>query len=677
MYKLSDIPVQAGVDPDNEPSSTVFYTDMDRMRFYRGAPETLGGWQSVTFDNSAAISGCPRSIFSLFFGSKTHYIIGTNLRLYDLVGSQLTNITPQKTATTAIANSLDTNFFSLGASPVDTTSGSATVTVNATGIDDVVVVGDVIEIAGATTTNGIPNTELNADHIVRSVSTDAITIIVSTAASSTGSGGGGSVTLGTRIISVNATAHGQLVGDRVTIAAATATGGIGASEINVEHIIRNVSTNAFDIVVATTQATSAVTGGGGASTTFAEQIDAGECDATAGSGYGAGLYGAGIYGSALQSTTANIPPRIWSTARYGNLVLTTAGNQTGLYEWDGSTVTAPVLVTNAPTAINYVFVDRNIVVTLGASGVGNRIKWSDAAARTTWTAGTNYANEDDIEGANDFITQANVRGVNLLFTDTQVYTFRYIDLPFVWETKLLSPEAGIIGQNARVVANGICYWMGQDNFYYYASGAINKMPRCTILKYVFDNINNAQKEKVVAWHNEKFNEIWFFYPSSSSAENDRYAVYGVDEQTWAYGGLERTAAEYPAQKASSPRLINSSGTLYQHETGVNDDGAAMDSFVETPYFSPYTEATIVGGIVYANVMEGNATLTVTTRKYVMDSTTEAVPVIGVSFDNTTGRQAFIAEGRYWKYRIDVDEIDANWRGGRWRQEIKGGPPEDT
>jgi len=326
------------------------------------------------------------------------YIIGTNTRLYDLTASSATNITPVKTATTAIANSLDTYYATLGNDPIATTDSSTTLIVTDTAHK--FKVNDTVTLSGATATNGVPAGEINTDHLVRAVTTNTFSIIVSTAATSTGSGGGASVVRSSGIITVNATAHGMSDGDRTKIASAADTGGITAAQINLEHIIRDVTTNTFDIVTAGT-ATSSVTGGGGAATTYQEPIDAGAVDAVAASGYGAGLYGVGLYGVSKTSSSIT-PPRIWSHDRFGDLIISTAGDGTGLYSWDGVTTAAPTLVSNAPTTVNYTFVTNNICVVLGydsgaAAANANGISWSAQGGLTNWT--TAESGSDTIEGA--------------------------------------------------------------------------------------------------------------------------------------------------------------------------------------------------------------------------------------------------------------------------------------
>ena len=109
-------------------SSTPHYVAADKIRFRDGFPEKIGGWDSITIDNSNPINGCARSIFSYSLTGNIRYITGTHTNLYSLLGSVLTNITPLVAATTAIANSLDSNFATLGNDPVATVSSSGLAT---------------------------------------------------------------------------------------------------------------------------------------------------------------------------------------------------------------------------------------------------------------------------------------------------------------------------------------------------------------------------------------------------------------------------------------------------------------------------------------------------------------------------------------------------------------------
>lgn len=674
-----DILVTPGVQPSTDftTASTPHYVNADKVRFRDGIPEKIGGWESVTINDNSPINGCGRAIFSYNLSNSVRYLIGTNSYLYYLIGSALTNITPLETTTTAIANSLDSNYGTLANDPIATVSGSNTVTITDTATK--VRVGDTITLSGSTAVNGIPAIELNTTHFVRTQATNSYTFLTSTDATSTGSGGGAAVVQATPIVTVNQTAHSYADGDRIKIAGAATFAGIPAGDLNLEHIIRNTSTNAYDIVVATT-ATSSVTGGGGASTTVQGQIAAGLCDASSAQGYGAGLYGVGLYGTALSSSGGSVPARVWVFDRFGDNVVMTPGDQTGVYSWDSDTSEAPALLANAPTAVNYVFVSNEIVVTLGATATPNRLQWSDQGDSTVWTpASTNQAGQDDIEKASGFISHVNVKGINLLFTESQVYTFRYIGRPLVWETKLLDEKSGIIAKNARIQHNGVAYWMGSDNFYYYRSGNVQIIPsntttETTLKKYVFEDINLSQISKIFCWFNRKFNEIWWHYPSSGSNEPDRIARYNVTEQTWTPDTVDRSAAEYPTQLKEFPYLsqINNddTNTLYQHEKGDDDDGSALAFTLSTPFFDSGLDTANVLGLIPDSLQVGDITCTVNVKKYPQSASLYGTSALTIS--PTTEIISFRQNSRFIQYVISGSELGQSWRGGKWQEVLSRG-----
>lgn len=674
---LVPIEILPGVEPstDKPTASTEHYTFADKIRFKGGYPEKIGGWVAMDYDQGDSISGAPRSLFSYVLTGLPRYLIGTNTRLYDLTGTGAINITPVKTATTAIANSLDTYYATLSNNPIATTSGSTTVVVTDTAHK--FEVNDTVTLSGSSAVNGVPAGDINIAHLVRAVTTNTYSITVSTAASSTGSGGGAAVVRSSGIITVNAAAHGLANGDRVKIASASATGGITAVQINLEHIIRDVATNTFDIVTAGT-ATSSVTGGGGAGTTYQKPIDSGAVDAAAAAGYGAGLYGVGLYGIAKISSSI-VAPRIWSHDRFGDLTVSTPGGGTGVYSWDGTTTTAPALVSNAPTTVNYVFVTNSICVVLGydtgaAAAADNGISWSDQAGLTNWTTG--QSGSDSIEGAGKLLTHASVRGENLLFTLTQTYIFRYIGGQFIFQTILLDNSIGCIAQNARCVANGVVYWMGLNNFYMYRGGNVEVIPsnsgsESTILRYVFDDINTSQQSKIFAWYNPEFREVWIHYPSSGSDEPDRIARVNIDDKTWTPDTLDRTAAEYPSIITQNPYLIDENGVTYIHENGYNDDDSGMSWQLTTRRIFGGNNTVQHKAFIPDYNLTGNISVTLSTYDYPKSSVKTSK---SYTITSSTERVSTEQNGRYWQYTLSGSDTDQQVEFGNWFDEIKQSSP---
>lgn len=672
------IDIIEGVEPSTDATKfkTQHWTASTAIRFVDGKPRKIKGNSAITFDSGNTISGKCRNIFSALVNGKGYTLLGTNSKLYVLIGSTLTNITPLQTSTTAIANSLDTDYATLGTDPLTTTSGSETVTIADTGAEGKYVAGDSYTLSGFSgAQNGIPDTELNAEHIIRSVSTDTVTISVTTTATSSGSTGGASIVRATGLITVNATSHGQANGDRCKLASAADTGGVTAAQINIEHIIRNVDTNTFDVMTTGT-ATSSVSSGGGASTTYQVEISGGAADETFGQGYGLGLYGTGLYGVSKTATgvSSKVYPRIWFYDRFGDLLIGTPTDSAGLYQWDGNTAIAPTLVSNAPTSLTYCFVSNNIAVVLGADGVENRIKSSDINGLTTWTAtAENQAFADDIEGAGQFISHLNVNGTNLIFTENQTYTLDYVGKPAIWDIEKLDLDAGIIAPNARKEVNGVGYWMGTDNFYMWRGGKVEVIPsnttnQSTILNYVFDDLNFSQKSKCFVEYVVKYNELRFHYPSANSNECDRVACVNLHSFAWWYDTSDRIAAEYPNTIFALHRMVDGNGVLYNHETTNNDNGSALSFSLTSPLRYSGKETAMMAGLIPDSILTGNITVTLNTYKYPQSST--AIGTQSMTVSSTTELIPSKENGRYWDYTISGSATGQDFIMGDWQEEIQ-------
>ena len=123
--------------------------------------------------------------------------------------------------------------------------------------------------------------------------------------------------------------------------------------------------------------------------------------------------------------------------------------------------------------------------------------------------------------------------------------------------------------------------MDTNSFYIY-NGSVREVP-CSVLNYVFSDINKDQAFKIHAFTIMDKNEVGWFYPSSSSSEVDRYVLYNYEEKVWTYGQLERTAW-LDSGIESYPRAV-ANNYLYQQEFGFDDDGSPMTNvFIESSDF---------------------------------------------------------------------------------------------
>ena len=119
VSELQPIGVLAGVQSsiDKSPALTQHFTFADKIRFRFGVPQKLGGWSSLPFTTFNQIGGWARSIYSATIAGVVKTLVGTHSDLYSISGQLLTNVTPLKTTTNAIANSLATDYGTLGNDP--------------------------------------------------------------------------------------------------------------------------------------------------------------------------------------------------------------------------------------------------------------------------------------------------------------------------------------------------------------------------------------------------------------------------------------------------------------------------------------------------------------------------------------------------------------------------------
>lgn len=413
-----------------------------------------------------------------------------------------------------------------------------------------------------------------------------------------------SVTSGSALMTVTDASHGASEGDEVQIAGLDATlGGIATTIINKSHTVASVvDGNSYTILLAATASSTATNTGD--TTTFTYLMSVGLESATVGNGWGAGTWG-GVavggtdtgWGDSANTSINTAQIRLWSQDTFGQDLIINPRNG-GVYYWaanSGLSARAVPLTTLAgadgvPAEATEILVsdsDRRLIA-FGATdpftGIQDRllIRWSDTEAPQIMTPlETNAAGDLRIPVGAEFVTAVETKQEILVWSDSALHSLRFVGAPFIYGITVIG-KTSIIAPNAKASANDVVYWMGQGSFYRY-DGRIMPIP-CSVKDYVFLDINMGQSQKIMAGSNASFNEVWWFYPSAGSLENDRYVIYNYLEDCWSYGTLARTAwldrgiSDYP--KAASV-----DGYVYSHELGDDDNSvspaAAIPAFIES------------------------------------------------------------------------------------------------
>ena len=165
-----------------------------------------------------------------------------------------------------------------------------------------------------------------------------------------------------------------------------------------------------------------------------------------------------------------------------------------------------------------------------------------------------------------------------------MHAMRYVGGDLVFSFSLVAGNTSLLGPNTSITVGDKVFWMDRENFYAYA-GSVQVVP-CTVLRYVFDNINLEQSFKFFAASNRMFDEVFWFYATADSDEIDAYVKFNYTEGTWDIGSLVRTAwTDYGIH--ANPRacgVASGENFVYIHESGQDNDGVAMTSFIESADF---------------------------------------------------------------------------------------------
>jgi hypothetical protein len=612
--------------------------ECDKIRFRSGYPEKLGGWQRSA--PSDFVGYCRQMLNWITTYSDDMLAMGTNAKVYIEIAGNFYDITPLR---------------------------------------------DDVPVLSSTATNNCINT------------TNATTTIT---------------------VNLGATAHGAQTGDYVVIAGVTgsgspsAIGGIPITEINGTYEITRVNNFIFTYTVSTA-ATSTVSAAGGTAITLSFQISPGNPITVGGYGWNVGTWGRGDWGTGT-ITPVFLPQRDWWFDNFDNDLVMNIRDGEGYWWVRGTTEDpGPALSTPAirladyadnegydpdavPAQIMQLLVsqqDRHLIafgaVPFGSTSVTDfdplLIRWADQDTPGDWTpTQTNTAGDLRVSRGSRIVRALPTRQEILVWTDTHLFTLQFLGTTDVFGLQEYADNISVMSPRAMASAANITYWMGQDKFYAY-TGRVETLP-CSLRNHVFNNFNINQADQVVCGTNERWNEIWWFYPTEQSDYNDAYVVYNHLERIWYYGTIDRTAwldtalRNYP-QATNTPGGTDA-GVLYIHEFGVNDDALPMDSYIQSSDFDLedgdqfMLTRRILPDISFSGSVGDNpeVTLQIRPRNFpgsnFSGDAADTQRVIETSVNQYTDQIFVRARARQMALKIRSDTLGVNWQLGAPRLDAR-------
>ena len=607
---LQKIGFQPGINKQITPTGAEGqWIDCDNVRFRYGIPEKIGGWNQLGGTGSNELTGAGRGLHQFINSlSRKYSIIGTNRILYAFSGGVFYDIHPIKSTTTLT-------------SAFTTTNGSPTVTITFStshGINpqDIILLDNFSTI----TDSNFSSSDFDDKKFMVTTVPNATTITITMPSNESGSGAttSGGIRVqhyypvgpavqakgfgwglgswgGEDTSALTTTLNGALLDDTagtggsgtsitLTDASQFPSSGtnfiqVGNEEISYTGITGNTLTG---ITRAVRNSTRSAHSDGATVTNSSDFVAWGEA----------------------ASGDLVLEPGMWSIDNFGDKAICLI-HDSAVFSWDSSlsnaTETRAAIITGAPTASRHMVVstpDRHLVFYGTETTIGDVstqddmfIRFSDQEDINTYTpTATNTAGTQRLADGSQIRGAIRGRDALYVWTDTALFTQRFVGQPFTFAFAQVGTNCGLVGQNACVEVDGAAYWMSENGFFRYA-GKLESLP-CLVEDFVYDNINlDSGNQMVSAGLNNLFGEVMWFYPESNSSVVNRMVSYNYFDSSpqrpvWTVGSLARTmwrdsavfgkphALEYDASTDTSFDVVgNTEGrtSYYEHETGTDQN----------------------------------------------------------------------------------------------------------
>ena len=658
---LQKIGFQPGINKQlSETGAEGQWTDCDNARFRYGVPEKVGGWNQLGGLNQNELTGAGRGLHHFINSlSRKYAIIGTNRILYAFSGGVFYDIHPIESTTSL------TSAFS-------TTNGSPTVTITYSTAHGLAP-GDILLMSGFSTITGSNYSASDFDDkkfmVTTAPTNTTITITMASNESGSGATTSGGITIkkyytvgpavqaqgfgyglgswGGEVSSAVATTLNGALGDN-----ANGTGGSGSS-ITLASTTNFPDSGTNFILVGTEEIS--YTGVSGNDLTGITRAVRGTTRAAHSDGATVTNTTDFVAWGEAASGDLVLEPGMWSLDNFGDKAICLI-HDGPVFQWDSSlsnaTSTRATIISGAPTASRHMLVstpDRHLVffgteTTIGTPATQDDmfIRFSDQEDINTYIpTATNTAGTQRLADGSQIMGAIRGRDAIYVWTDTALFTQRFVGQPFTFAFAQVGTNCGLVGQNACVEVDGAAYWMSENGFFRYA-GRLESLP-CLVEDFVYDSINlSSGNQMVSAGLNNLYGEVIWFYPTTGSSVVNRQVTYNYFDSSpqrpvWTVGSLARTmwkdsaifglphATEYDASTDTSFDVVgNTEGrtSYYEHETGTdqNRNGTitAITSNIESGDFDITQARSSTGQQTGVATFKGDGEFLMKIRRFVPD-----------------------------------------------------------
>ena len=713
------------------------WTGGENVRFRYGTPEKIGGWSQL---GDKKLTGAARGLHHMVNKEGIKYAaIGTNRILYVYSGGVYYDIHPLVNP----SGSAITNAFS-------TTNGEPTVTMTFSSahnfqVGDIILFGEPSTFTAITGSNFGSSDFCDRKFMITSVpTTTTLTITMDSNEGGAGATTSGGITYfqyyhvgpaeqvgvfgygisqwsGTVTNPQTTTLNGALnadsagtggTGTTINVASTTGFPSTGTNFIQVDNeeiSYTGITSTSFTGITRNVRGTTNASHSNGATVTDFSSYSA--------------------WGQAASTTDKVAEPGMWAIDNLGSTLIALIFNGE-CFEWDAdasnATATRATIISGAPTASRDMLVstpDRHLVFFGTETTIGNKATQDDMFIRFSSQENINdyTPTAENSAGTQRLAAGSRIMGAKLgrnaiyIWTDTSLFTMRFVGTPFTFAYEQVGNNCGLIGKNAAAEVDGAAYWMSDNGFFRY-TGKLESMD-CLVEDYVYDNLNSTSNQFVYCGINNLFGEVTWFYPEAGSNVNTQSVTYSYLDSTakrpiwfvnasslfirttWqdsAVFGLPH-ATQYDAGTDSSFDVVGNTDGIsyyYEHETGVNQVRLGVTTAIPANITSgdyDITQKVVRGAATNMadlrgdgeNIMrvsriipdfisqQGTSIIQLDLRNYPSDTAVSS-SLGPFNITSSTDKVDTRARGRAIALTISNTAVDTSWKLGTFRLDIQAG-----
>lgn len=253
----------------------------------------------------------------------------------------------------------------------------------------------------------------------------------------------------------------------------------------------------------------------------------------------------------------------WRFIQFGDYVIAAGGTGEELQSWQLGTSTVWANLSTAAPKADFIAVVRDFVWTAnideGSGRKATRVKWSAFSDATSWTAGTNQSDYQDLPDAGQITGLVGGEYATVL-CERAIFRATYTGLPLVFQFDKVESVRGCRLAGSVCNYGHMVFYLADNGFHMFDGQRATPIGHERVDKFFESDFNAAYKNNVSAAVDPLNQVAVWSYPSQSSltGQPDRLLIYNYTLNRWS---LAKVSVDYIAPFFSTGYTVDDLDSL--------------------------------------------------------------------------------------------------------------------